>query len=90
MSNNRFNLHINGNEETQNIDTSNLVDGKPVYWLKNVQNQVFVSSTNAGLFACFNCNNITVRDLTFEKNSYGVLFKGTNNSFIFNITASNN
>ncbi|MEM3814952.1 MAG: NosD domain-containing protein, partial [Candidatus Micrarchaeia archaeon] len=90
MSNNQYNLYINEYEETQNIDTSNLVDGKPVYWLKNVENQVFDSSTNAGLFACFNCNNITVKDLTFEKNSYGLLLEETTNSFISNITTSNN
>ncbi|MEM4218855.1 MAG: NosD domain-containing protein, partial [Candidatus Micrarchaeia archaeon] len=87
---NTYNLFLEGYEETQNIDTSNLVDGKPVYWIKDATNTVYDSSTNAGLFACFNCNNITVKDLVLSKNSHGILLKGTTNSFISNITASSN
>ncbi|MCX8202682.1 MAG: right-handed parallel beta-helix repeat-containing protein, partial [Candidatus Micrarchaeota archaeon] len=88
MSNNTINLAVSQNEEAQYIDTSNLVDGKPVYWLKNVENQVYDSSTNAGMFFCYQCNNITVKDLILTNNSFGIMFKQTENSTISNITAA--
>ena len=74
---NLFNLDIFGTDVSHYInyvDTSNLADGKPIYYLLNAENQTFDSSTNAGLFYCIGCNNITVEDLTFNKNGRGIFF----------------
>jgi PGF-pre-PGF domain-containing protein len=67
------------------IDTSNTIDGKPIYYLKNVQNEVYDGSTiDIGSFSCFLCNNVTIKNLNITKNYRGIFFWGTNNSFIQN------
>lgn len=72
----------------QDIDSSNTVDGKPVYYWVNRQNlQV---PLDAGYVAVVNSNNVTVRDLTLTKNYHGVLFAYTNNSLIQNVTVRGN
>ena len=93
MSNNRFNFFLWGNSDEHfdnDIDTTNTVDGKPIYYIQNVVNQVYDNSTNAGTFYCIACDNVTVKDLTVAKNGSGIFFWKTENSRIENITASNN
>ena len=72
----------------QNIDTSNLVDGKPIYYWVNQHNQQVPD--DAGYVGVVNSTNITVRDLVLTNNTDGVLFAYTNNSRIENVTVSNN
>lgn len=68
------------------IDTSNTVNGKPVYYLVN-QHDIQVPS-NAGWVAAVNCTNITVQNVTLPPNGYGVLFAYTRNSKITNSSIS--
>jgi len=75
MSGNRYNFRVEGLEAAHfdnSIDTSNTVDGKPVYYVRNAANQVFDSTTNAGVFYAINCDNITIKDLTLTNNLDGV------------------
>jgi parallel beta-helix repeat protein len=97
MSGNTYNLDINMDgfvlytylKETK-IDTTNLVDGRPVYHLKNVNGLTFDSSSNAGFFSCLDCKNIFVKDLVFGKNSHGaILFNGDDITFSNNIVGVN-
>ena len=74
------------NELRQDVDTSNTVDGKPVYLLLDRSDAVIDSSTNAGYVAVINSTNITVKDLTLTHSGHGVLFAYTNNSRIENVT----
>jgi len=74
----------------QDIDTSNKVNGKPVYYLVGKANQVIDSSSNAGYVGVVNSTNITVKDLILSNNGQGVLMCYTNNSRIENVTVSNN
>lgn len=70
------------------IDTSNTVDGKPIYyWVNQKDKEV---PAEAGYVAIINSSNIIVKDLTLTKNEQGVLFAYTRNSLIKNITAANN
>lgn len=71
------------------IETSNNVDGKPVYYIKNVKNNTYDSTTNAGVFYCIWCENVTIRDLFMANNSEGLFFWGSNDSRVFNITSFN-
>ncbi|MDY6964381.1 MAG: NosD domain-containing protein [Halobacteriota archaeon] len=73
---------------TQNIDNTNKVNGKPVYYLVDKQDQVI--SDDAGYVGVVNSTNITVKDLTLTGNRQGVLFVYTNNSKIENVNVSNN
>ena len=88
---NTFNFCVMGYDLShyiQNIDTSNTVDGKPIYYWVNQQNKQI--PCDAGYVGIVNCTNITVRCLTLTKNHEGVLFAYTENSRIENVTTSNN
>ena len=87
MSSNRYNFDADGvsySELDNDIDLSNLVDGKQIYYLVDASDTVMDSSTNAGTVYCIHCDNVTVKDLTLEKNFFGIFFYNTNNSIIDN------
>lgn len=93
MTDNSYNFTLWGwtdNVYDNDIDTSNLVDGKPIYYIKYATNQTYDASTNAGVFYCVNCDNITVDGLTLAKNGAGLVLVNTHNSKIANVNASNN
>jgi parallel beta-helix repeat protein len=93
MSNNNYNFGVNGISSgcyINNIDTSNKVDGKPIFYLVNQNNVVLDASTNAGFVGVVNSVNVTVKDLTLTNNGQGVLFASATNSNIENVKASNN
>ena len=100
MNNNNYNFNIYGNQIYhfyQNIDTSNLVDNKPIYYwtneknaLNNCKNAVIDENSNAGFVALISCNNITVKNLNLTNNSHGILLVNTTNSKILNNTANLN
>jgi parallel beta-helix repeat protein len=72
----------------QNIDVSNSVNGKPVYFLVNITN--YQVPNNAGWIAAVNCSNITVKNWISTPNWDGILFVNTENSQIVNSVISNN
>jgi parallel beta-helix repeat protein len=89
MTDNRCNFYSwsrSLSELRQDVDTSNKVDGKPVYLLLDRSDAVIDPSTNAGYVAVINSTNITVKDLTITHSGHGVLFAYTNNSRIENVT----
>ncbi len=93
MSNNRFNFLVDGDTAANfnnNIDTTNLVDGKPVYYRIGENNTIYNAGTDAGTIYLISCNNVTIRDLTLVKNGHGILLRSTAESKIRNITISDN
>ncbi|MCW1310130.1 MAG: NosD domain-containing protein, partial [Candidatus Nanoarchaeia archaeon] len=74
----------------QDIDTSNTVDKKPIYYLKNQQGQVLDSSSNAGFVGVINSENIIVKDLVIKNSFDGILFYNSKNSKIENVKLENN
>ena len=72
------------------IDDSNLVDGKLIYYFVNKSDIIIDSSSNHGVVYCINCQNISVKDLTLRNNGYGVYLYNTSNSNIDNNTLLNN
>ena len=92
-SNNLYNFGVSGSASSHfnnYVDTSNTVDGKPIYYLIGATNAVYDAQTNVGTIYLINSNNITIKDLTLTKNLFGVVFFNTTNSKIENVTASNN
>jgi len=66
----------------QDIDTSNTVDGKPIYyWINQHDRQV---PSDAGYVAVINSTNITIRDLNLTKNGQGVALVSSKNCLIEN------
>jgi parallel beta-helix repeat protein len=74
----------------QDIDTSNIINGKPIYYLVNQANVIINSSWNAGYVGVVDSNNITVKDLTITNNGQGILFDEVKNSRIENVIVVNN
>lgn len=91
MTCNEYNFGVSGNHLShfiQDIDTSNTVDGKPVYYWVNQKNRDVPA--DAGYVAVVNSTNIVVRGLHLTNNVQGVLFAYTSKSLIENANTSNN
>jgi len=95
IADNRYNFGVNGAslfDFMNNIDTSNIVNGKPVRYLINWRNASIDSATfqDLGYLALINSSNIRVRDLDVQNNMQGVLFAFTVNSMVVNVNAKSN
>jgi len=80
-----------GDEVTRlynDVDISNTVNGKPIYYWINRENDAVPS--NAGFVALINCRNITVENLILERNLEGVLLSFSNNCTISGNNITNN
>lgn len=86
ISGSRFNLDYYG-YGVQDIDTSNLVDGRQIHYLLGISGVVI---SNAGMVFCIDCDNITVKDSVLKNNSYAVIFDNTTRSIIENNYITNN
>jgi parallel beta-helix repeat protein len=92
MAANGYNFGLGGSCDADfeiDIDKSNLVDGRPLYYIRNAIGQVYDSSTNAGVFCAINCSDITIKDLTLTNNGSGVFLWKTHNSTIQDVDVSN-
>jgi len=88
LSNNHYSFDIHNTNFVNDVDTSNLVDGKPmIYWV-NQQNRTVPSE--AGYVALINCRYITIRNLTLDNNGQGILLASTTDSTIANNTITKN
>jgi parallel beta-helix repeat protein len=88
MTNNTYNFYILGDVDEHfihTINTSNIVDGKPIYYLVNVSD--FTVPEDAGFVGGVFCKNITVKNNVLRNNSHGVLFWKTQNSTVNNVTS---
>ena len=84
---NTYNLAVYGTEPSHydnDIDTSNIVNGKKVYYLISERDLVIDPSTfqDLGYLALINCENITVHDMELTKNGQGILLAYTTGSTI--------
>jgi hypothetical protein len=95
MKDNEYNLWVgsllwnSGSAFINDIDTSNTVNGKPVYYWINQQDKTIPS--DAGYVGLVRCSNIIVQGLNLTHNGQGVLLIETNNSIVTgNYIAENN
>ncbi len=70
------------------VDTSNTVNGKPIYYWVNQQGKTIPE--DAGYVALIGCTNITVKNLYLTGNLEGILLGSTTNSPIINNKFSGN
>jgi parallel beta-helix repeat protein len=74
--------------QVQDIDTSNTVDGKPIYfWVNQRDKQV---PADAGFVDIVDSTNITVSGLNLTNNVQGLVLKNTTNSLIEDVHILNN
>jgi parallel beta-helix repeat protein len=93
MANNRYNFGVTGSTSSHfhnTVDSSNMVNGKPIYYVRSASNTIYDSSTKASTIYIIDSINVTLRDLTLTKNYRGVFFWNTSNSKIENVTATIN
>ena len=95
MANNKYNFYLDAHslgDYYQNIDPTNTVNGRSIYYLIGISDVEFNSENSykdAGLIAVIDSDNITIKDLTFSNNSHGVLLLNTPNPVIENVEVSN-
>jgi len=87
VTNNRYGFFVYGGS-IQDIDTSNTINGKPVYYWVNKQNMVIPD--DAGYVGLVRCTNITIENLRLENNGQGILLAYTTNSTIRQNTITHN
>lgn len=91
MSDNKWNFGVWGESLSHfahDIDSSNMVNGKPVYyWLNRQGKQVPI---DAGYVAIVNSTDITVKDVELTRNVQGVLLVNAKHSLIENVTMLGN
>ncbi len=94
MAGNRYNFRVYGpiilitSDLVNDVDSSNTVDGKPVYYWVNRQDMNV--PPDAGYVALINCTNITVQNLNLTKNQSGTYLFSTTNSTIIQNNMINN
>ncbi len=91
MSGNKYNFGIccvDLSDYVHDIDPSNKVNGKPIYYLVNQQNRQIPD--DAGFVGLIKSKNITVCDLILTNNRDGVLLFHSNDSRIENVTVLDN
>jgi len=92
-SSNRYNFGLFGasfSDFNNTIDTSNMVDEKPIQYLVGVSNFILNDGINTGCLYLINSENVTVTDLNLTKNGHGLFCWNTTDSRIENITSSEN
>jgi parallel beta-helix repeat protein len=93
MTNNAFNFEFDGaiggpEMYFQDIDTSNTVNGKPMYYFIDQNNQTVPA--DAGYVALINCTNFNVANLDLQQNAHGVQLAFSTNCTITDCNFSNN
>jgi parallel beta-helix repeat protein len=88
MSNNRYNFDVRGTNFENDVDSSNLVNGKPIIYWVNQQDKIVPQ--DAGYVALVKCENITVQNLNLTNNGDGIFLAFTNHSTITGNTLTNN
>ena len=76
----------------KDIDASNTVNDKKVYYLVNEKNLVISPDTfpDLGLLALVSCTNITVQNMQLTNNGQGIILAYTTNSKIMHNTITDN
>jgi parallel beta-helix repeat protein len=95
LRNNRLNennetIHVASNalsDVVQDIDASNTVNGKPVYYWINQHSKVIPA--DAGFVGIINCTNITAQNLNLTNNPECILLVSTTDSMITNNNIEN-
>jgi len=71
------------------IDTSNMINGKPIYYLLNQNNLTFDETKEIGFLAFINCTNILVKNINLSNNFEGLLLANVKNATVNNSDFSN-
>jgi parallel beta-helix repeat protein len=94
LLNNQYNFGVESQTLSEylhnDIDISNLVNGKPIRYLIDNKNEIIGPSLKIGYLALINCDNILVANLGLKNNYQGILIAFTENSCVKNCIFENN
>jgi parallel beta-helix repeat protein len=93
MAENSLNFGVLGEEDEQylhQIDTSNTVNGRPIYYLVGQSGAVIDAATDAGVVYAISCPDITIRDISTNQNQHGVFLLNSDRAVITNVTTKEN
>ena len=95
MENNEYNFAIFGypkKEYIHDIDTSNTIENKKVYYYREAQDLIISphNHPDLGFLAVINSDNVTVKGLDLTHNGDGLTFAYSNNSHIDDVDISQN
>lgn len=104
LMNNRFmdnthNLNIQSTHircYVQNIDTSNSMNGKPIYYIVGNTQELSIDgkdpkyASGIGYLGLVLCSNVLVKNVHITNNGQGILFAGTSSSIIQNCNLEDN
>ncbi len=91
MNGNEFNFFVAGGttaNSVNDIDESNTINGKPIIYWQNKQNQQVPA--NAGYIALVNCTKMTIQNMDLSHNGQAILLAGVTDSTIKNNKISQN
>jgi len=91
IGNNRYNFRVLGGAVStvvNDVDTSNTVDGKPIYYW--IDKRDMAVPLDAGCVILVNCTGITVQNLDLRNNGQGLLLVYATNSTITTNSIANN
>jgi len=93
FKNNLNNLYVEGGEiyhYHQDIDTTNTIDGKKIYYLVEQTDLVIDESFNIGYINLISCKNITLKNLIISNEIIGLLIINTTYSNVEELKIYNN
>ncbi|WP_165394898.1 NosD domain-containing protein [Methanofollis fontis] len=93
MASNCYNFGLYGGSDADyvhEIDLSNTVDGKPVYYLRGATGNPAGDFADAGTIYAIDSVGLEIRGLTLSDNRYGVFFWNTTASTLEGVTAREN
>ncbi|MGD8506942.1 MAG: NosD domain-containing protein, partial [Candidatus Bathyarchaeota archaeon] len=95
LTGNTYNFGVQGaytHEFIHNIDTSNAIEGKPIFYLISQADLTISPATfpSLGYLAIVNSNNVTVENIDMSDNLQGVLLVNTTDSLVRDTNLLNN
>jgi parallel beta-helix repeat protein len=95
FDNNTYNFFAEGYEPVgyryQDVDTSNLVNGLPIYYLVQQKDKVLDGAVDSiGLVILISCDNITLRNIQTTANTHGLLLVGSTQTHATNCSFTHN
>jgi parallel beta-helix repeat protein len=94
LSNNKYNLDVWGDMISHfyhDIDNSNEINGRPIYYVVERENLTFDGSVmDIGYLGLISCENILAKDLNIGNSGRGILLVNTSHSMITNSVFENN
>ena len=92
LAQNSYGVNCTGAEEdyVQDIDTSNVINSKPVYYLVDAVEAVVDANSGAACVFAVNCRDLTISDLELSGNGSGITLVNTTHSVIDNVICKRN